>query len=105
MIKKFIFTTIFAAALLFIGAPCAQSATPTADAKTTPQAADKQVKKTTAPSEDKYPAAYAKWTKAAEADETKYDQIFDDCMDKSGFPQEEFNTDGAPIDGGDGQED
>lgn len=108
MIKKLISAAILATCILFIGVQQASSATATPAAKpadkATTQPAEKQAKKNTAPSEDKYPTVYAKCTKEAEADETKYDQIFDSCMDKNGFPQEEFNTDGEPIDSGDTQD-
>lgn len=110
MLKKFISLAILSAFFAVAGFASAYSAEPEAvaakpaekvvDAKAASAATEKQTKKTAALEEEKYPIVYAKCTKEAETDETKYDQIFDECMEKNGFPSEEFSTGGLPIDSG-----
>lgn len=65
---------------------------------------EKQAKKPSGPEDEKYPLTYSKCSKEAEADEAKYDKIFDDCMEKNGFPQEEFSAGGLPIDSGEDEQ-
>ena len=107
MLRKIILIAVFVflSALVAQAAEVDGAATKSAEkvpAKTTVAASpEKRVKKNTAAEEDKYPEVYAKCTKIAEADEAKYDQIFDDCMQKNGFSQEEFSVGGMPIDSGD----
>ncbi len=42
--------------------------------------------------DQKYAIAYDKCIKEAEVSEATYDKVFNKCMEKNGFPQEEYNT-------------
>lgn len=51
--------------------------------------------------DEKYAAIYDKCIKEAEKNEAKYDQLFNSCMDKNGFPQEDYSISDQPIEGAD----
>jgi|GEM_PF-6849592 len=107
MYKKFIISVALVGSLLVCDASLAQSKEKTTAkpiAKTSAQPAVKTNDKSTVTEDQKYAQVYAGCTKEAEANESKYDQLFDSCMEKNGFPQEEYETGGQPMRGGDGQD-
>lgn len=101
MYKKFIFTIAVVFTFITCGISNATSAAKDPAGKPVAKSVAKQPAKTpvkAAPSEDeKYAQVYEKCTKEAEANEAKYDSLFNSCMDKNGFPQEEYETGGQPM--------
>jgi len=53
--------------------------------------------------DQKYAIAYDKCIKEAEVSEATYDRVFNKCMEKNGFPQEEYSS-GSDIEMKEGQE-
>ncbi len=116
MYKKFLFAIVALSIISLSGLSYAEPATK-APAKTTaapakaatkasakPKELEKPATKTTPSEDEKYAIVYDKCIKEAEKDESKYDQEFNSCMEKNGFPQEEYETGGQPMDAIEGQD-
>ena len=106
MYTKFIFAAIGVIALIVCDVSLAQSQVKAGvkPASKTSGPASKAADKSTQTEDQKYAQIYSKCTKEAESNEAKYDQLFDSCMDKNGFPQEEYETGGQPMRSMDGQD-
>ena len=102
MYRKFIFITI--AISLFLVSGLSYAATSAKPAAKASAAAPAKPAKATESEDEKYAQVYEKCTKEADRNEAKYDQLFNSCMEKNGFPQEEYETGGQPMGAIDGQE-
>ncbi len=96
MYKKFLLAAILSVTIIIANA-YAEPAVKTSKDPAAPASAVKPGKS----EDEKYAIIYGKCTKEAEKNEAKYDQIFNTCMDKNGFPQEEFDTGGQTTEGAD----